>query len=107
MRRLLTAWRLASRRRSVIPAIHAGRARLAELDAEALRKESRSVGYRLKCGEPIQKLVPDALLLRTIATRSVPSGPTTPPGPRSAGSMSWRTSATAGGAVIVALVVTR
>jgi preprotein translocase subunit SecA len=69
MRRLLTAWRLASRRRSVIPAIHAGRARLAELDAEALRKESRSVGYRLKCGEPIQKLVPDAFALISEAAR--------------------------------------
>ena len=69
MRRFFTAWRLASRRRSVIPAIHARRTRLAELDAEALRKESRSVGYRLKCGEPIHKLVPDAFALISEAAR--------------------------------------
>ncbi|MCE9603407.1 MAG: preprotein translocase subunit SecA [Planctomycetia bacterium] len=69
MRRLLTAWRLATWRRKVVPAVHARGARLADLEAEALRKESRSVGYRLKCGEPIHKLVPDAFALVCEAAR--------------------------------------
>src|SRR5690348_12741001 len=69
MRSLLTAWRLANWRRKVVPAIHARTPRLADLDAEALKKESRSVGYRLKCGETTQKLVPDAFALVCEAAR--------------------------------------
>jgi preprotein translocase subunit SecA len=69
MRSLLTAWRLAGWRRKVVPAVHARTPRLADLDAEALTKESRSVGYRLKCGEPIVKLVPDAFALVCEAAR--------------------------------------
>ena len=56
----------------MLPAADAWEQRCAELDDAALTKAARAWSYRLKCGEPLPKLLPEALgLVREAARRTL------------------------------------
>ncbi|MGC3967543.1 MAG: hypothetical protein QM775_09285 [Pirellulales bacterium] len=71
MNGLVANFRLGWWRRNVLPGAKLREQELAGLDDAALTKQARSWGYRLKSGEPLKKLTPEALALVREAVRRV------------------------------------
>ena len=69
MNSIVAAWRVSWWRRRVLPAADTWEQRCAELDDAGLTKAARAWSFRLKCGEPLPKLLPEALGLVREASR--------------------------------------
>ncbi len=72
MNSIVAAWRVSWWRRRVLPDADVWERRCAELDDANLTKAARAWSFRLKCGEPLAKLLPEALgLVREAARRTL------------------------------------